>query len=251
MAGPSKTQRETVEAVAAVRRRTRYGARAAVFNAIALAIGAAALMLAVLIGAARAQDGDERPVILALGDSLTAGYGLSKAESFPSVLEDALAEAGRPAEVINAGVSGDTTKGGLSRVDWLLTEDPDVVLLELGSNDGLRALDPQQTYENLAAIIEKSQQAGAHVLLAGMLAPPNLGRDYGREFNAVFPRLADEYDVTFYPFFLEGVAAEPQLNQSDGMHPNADGVEVIVDNILPTVIEALDAAAGTGEGAAG
>jgi len=216
-------------------------------------------MLIALVGAAYAQGGDpegaqaggEKPVILALGDSLTAGYGLSKADSFPSVLEEALAEAGRPARVINAGVSGDTSKGGLSRVDWLLTENPDVVLLELGSNDGLRALDPQQTYKNLAALIEKAHAAGAHVLLAGMLAPPNLGREYGEEFNAVFPRLAEEYDVTFYPFFLDGVAAQPELNLSDGMHPNADGVEVIVENILPSVVEALDAAGETREGASG
>jgi acyl-CoA thioesterase-1 len=251
MAGPSRTKNQEQRARAAVRRRSRYGARTAVFNAIALAIGAAAVMLIALVGIARAQGGADEPVILALGDSLTAGYGLAKSDSFPAVLETALAEAGRPARVINAGVSGDTSKGGLSRVDWLLTEKPDVVLLELGSNDGLRALDPAQTYKNLAAVIEKAQKAGAHVLLAGMLAPPNLGRDYGEEFNAVFPRLADEYDVTFYPFFLEGVAAEPELNLSDGMHPNPEGVEVIVENILPSVIEALDAAAEKAEGAAG
>lgn len=199
---------------------------------------------------ARAQDGgqtDDRPVILALGDSLTAGYGLPKQESFPAVLEDALAEAGTPARVINAGVSGDTSKGGLSRVGWLLSEAPDLVLLELGSNDGLRALDPGATYRNLKGIIEKAQGAGAHVLLAGMYAPPNLGKEYGEEFNAIFPRLAEAYDVTFYPFFLKGVAAEPDLNQSDGMHPNADGVEVVVENILPTVQKALARATETAE----
>jgi acyl-CoA thioesterase-1 len=162
-------------------------------------------------------------------------------------LETALAEAGHPARVINAGVSGDTSKGGLSRVDWLLAEDPDVMLLELGSNDGLRALDPAQTYENLKAIIAKAEKTGIHVLLAGMLAPPNLGREYEEEFNAIFPRLAKEHDVTYYPFFLEGVAAEPSLNQDDGMHPNAKGVEVIVENILPSVVKALERARGAAE----
>jgi acyl-CoA thioesterase-1 len=219
---------------------TRYGAGIAGFNAIMRA-AAFSLCVMLLVPAAHAgAQAADKPVILALGDSLTAGYGLSKADSFPSVLEAALDDAGHPARVINAGVSGDTSKGGLSRVDWLLSENPDLVLLELGSNDGLRALDPAKTYDNLAAIIEKVQAAGAHVLLAGMLAPPNLGRDYADQFNDVFPQLADSYDVTFYPFFLEGVAAKPSLNLGDGMHPNAKGVEVLVDNILPTVIEALE-----------
>lgn len=214
-----------------------YGALRAFFNA-----GAILALAAALLAAAPAAFAAETPKILALGDSLTAGYGLSERESFPAVLERALADAGHPAEVVNAGVSGDTSKGGRSRVDWLLEDDVDMVLLELGSNDGLRALDPAQTYDNLAAIIETAQEAGAHVLLAGMKAPPNLGADYGEAFNAVFPRLAKEYDVTFYPFFLKDVAARPELNQDDGMHPNAKGVKVIVENMLPTVIEALERA---------
>lgn len=220
----------------------RYGAGRGLFNGVARLTRAFAVLLGLIAATAPAGAASDRPVILALGDSLTAGYGLAQKDSFPAVLEQALEEAGRPARVINAGVSGDTSKGGRSRVGWLLTEKPDLVLLELGSNDGLRALDPQQTYANLAAIIEEAQAAGAHVLLAGTLAPPNLGRDYGEAFNAVFPRLAEEYDVTFYPFFLDGVAAEPSLNLGDGMHPNADGVEVVVERILPTVLQALDRA---------
>ncbi len=178
-------------------------------------------------------------VILALGDSLTAGYGLDAGDAFPNRLEQALRQEGHAVRVINAGVSGDTTGGGLSRVDWLMAEKPDLILLELGANDGLRALDPKDTHKNLSAIIEKAQAAGAHVLLAGMLAPPNLGKDYGAAFNAVFPALAESYDVTFYPFFLEGVATEPELTIGDGMHPNPEGVSMIVKNILPTVKEAI------------
>ena len=210
------------------------------FNAAAAFLLGLAAMLAAASGPARGAEA----TILALGDSLTAGYGLPNADAFTTELEDALRAAGHDVRVVNAGVSGDTSKGGRSRVDWLLSEKPDVLLLELGSNDGLRALDPAQTYDNLAAIIEKARGDGVHVLLAGMKAPPNLGAEYGAEFNAVFPRLAEEYDVTFYPFFLKGVAAQPALNQDDGMHPNAEGVDVIVDNILPSVLEAL-ARAGT------
>ncbi len=178
--------------------------------------------------------------ILALGDSLTAGYGLSKAESFPNKLQAALTEAGHDARVVNGGVSGDTSKGGLSRVDWLFADKPDLMILELGANDGLRGLPPSETKKNLAAIIEKAQAAGVRVLLTGMMAPPNLGREYSEEFNAVFPDLAEEYDTLFYPFFLDGVAADASLNQGDGMHPTGAGVDVIVTRILPIVEQALD-----------
>ncbi|MFC6855413.1 arylesterase [Marivibrio halodurans] len=242
---------------ARVARLSRYGADGHGFNGFLAVCLLTAVMAVVLVGlgaamsaGARAQEGGGKPVILALGDSLTAGYGLSKQDSFPAELERALAEAGTPARVVNAGVSGDTSKGGLSRVDWLLAEDPDVLLLELGSNDGLRALDPTQTHDNLKAIIEKAEKAGIHVLLAGMMAPPNLGKEYGEDFNAIFPRLAEEHDVTFYPFFLEGVAARPALNQSDGMHPNAEGVDVVVENILPSVQEALKRAGALSRGQA-
>lgn len=186
-------------------------------------------------GVAAAQD----PVILALGDSLTAGYGLAKADSFPAQLERALRAQGHQVRVINGGVSGDTTAGGLARMDWLMVENPDLVIVELGANDALRAIDPAQTLENLDRIIAKSKAAGARVLLAGMLAPPNLGRDYAAQFNAIYPALTEKHGVPLYPFFLDGVAAEPQLNQSDGMHPTAEGISIIVQRIAPHVIQAL------------
>lgn len=184
-------------------------------------------------------------VLLALGDSLTAGYGLNKADSFTTRLQDALTAAGRDVRVINGGVSGDTSKGGLQRVDWMFAEKPDVMLIELGANDGLRGLPPEQTKQNIAAIIEKAQAAGVTVLLTGMMAPPNLGREYGDAFNALYPDLAEQYGVIFYPFFLDGVVADPSLNQSDGMHPNAAGVEVVVERILPSVLQALDTVSGS------
>ncbi len=184
----------------------------------------------------------DEPVILALGDSLTAGYGLDAADSFPAQLERALAEAGTPAKVVNAGVSGDTSAGGRARLDWLLADGaPDVLIVELGANDGLRAIDPASTRGNLAAIIETGMEAGATVLLAGMYAPPNLGDEYTKAFNAAFLDLATQYGVIFYPFFLDGVAGDPSLNQADGIHPTPEGVAVIVENILPSVLQALGA----------
>jgi len=199
------------------------------------------LVLPILAGQANAQT---PPTILALGDSLTAGYGLAEVDIFPVRLEAALKQAGTPATVINAGVSGDTTAGGLARVDWLIGgEPPDVLLIELGGNDGLRAIDPKNTRANVEAIIEKGKAAGSVVLLTGMLAPPNLGREYESEFNAIFPDLAAKHQVLFYPFFLEGVAADRALNQPDGIHPNRTGVDIIVERILPIVQEALAKAA--------
>lgn len=182
--------------------------------------------------------------ILALGDSLTAGYGLGPGEAFPDQLERALKAAGKDATVINAGVSGDTTAGGLTRLSWLLAgmSPPDVVIIELGANDGLRAIDPASTRANLSAIIEKTQAAGAVVLLTGMYAPPNLGDEYESSFNRVFPSLVEEFNVMFYPFFLDGIAGHASLNQADGIHPTPEGVGVVVKNILPTVIEALSKA---------
>ena len=180
------------------------------------------LLAALVVYAAPPRADDTKPVILALGDSLTAGYGLSQEDSFPAQLSRALAAAGQPATVINAGVSGDTSAGGLSRVDWLMADKPDLVLVELGANDGLRALDPEDTRANLSAIIVAARRSNARVLLTGMRALPNLGREYEREFNAIFPELAREHDVAFYPFFLDGVAARLDLNQVDGIHPNAE-----------------------------
>jgi acyl-CoA thioesterase-1 len=181
---------------------------------------------------------DER-TILALGDSLTAGYGLPGEDGFTTRLEAALAKAGVPAKVVNGGVSGDTSAGGLARADWLLAEKPDLVIVELGANDALRGLEPADTRRNLDALIERIQASGADVVLAGMQAPPNLGREYAADFNRIFPELAKRHKVVLYPFFLDGVAADPTLNQADGIHPNAKGVAVIVERMLPTLLRAL------------
>ena len=178
--------------------------------------------------------------ILALGDSLVAGYGLPEQDNFPAQLEAALAKKGIAARVINGGVSGDTSAGGLRRLGWLMAEKPEMVIVELGANDGLRGLDPARTFENIDAILTQTKKSGASILLTGMLAPPNLGREYAEEFNVVFPRLAEKHKVPFYPFFLDGVAADPALNQPDGMHPNAKGISVIVERILPQVLKVLD-----------
>jgi len=182
----------------------------------------------------------KEPVVVAFGDSLTAGYGVADADAFPTRLAAALAARGTPVRMINAGVSGDTSAGGLARLDWMLADRPDLVIVELGANDGLRALDPAKTFDNLDAILARLKAEGVAVLLTGMQAPPNLGAEYGAAFNSVFTRLAARYDVVFYPFFLDGVAAVPALNQADGIHPNAAGVDQIVDRILPYVVEALE-----------
>lgn len=173
--------------------------------------------------------------ILAFGDSLTAGYGLAKEDSYPVRLEDALNQRGNLVEVTNAGVSGDTTSGGLSRLGWALSPKPDIVILELGANDGMRGIDPATTKANLDIMIMRMRKQGITVLLTGMLAPPNLGKDYGAEFQAIYPNLAAKYDVALYPFFLDGVAAQPHLNQDDAIHPNADGIGVLVDKLTPVV----------------
>lgn len=177
--------------------------------------------------------------ILALGTSLTAGFGLADEEGFVPQLEAALLEAGYEATVINAGVSGDTTAGGRARLDWSLAEPVTHAIVELGSNDALRGLSPDQTKANLDAILTRLGEEGIPVLLAGMLAPRNLGPDYAAEFDALYPRLAAEFGVVFYPFFLEGVAREAALNQPDGIHPNRAGVERIVDRILPFVEQVI------------
>lgn len=221
-----------------------YGLTIGVINGLYVALALMVFSL-LAISPARAQDG---PVILALGDSLVAGYGLTKADSFPTKLETALKADGINARVINAGVSGDTSKGGLSRVDWLLVDKPDLMIIELGANDGLRGQDPASTEANIAGIIEKAQAADIRILLTGMRAPPNLGKEYEAEFNAVFPRLAERYDTAFYPFFLDGVAGDLSLNLGDGMHPNAAGVDVIVERILPSVISTLQENPTSAEG---
>ena len=179
-------------------------------------------------------------VILAFGDSLTAGYGLERDDSFPRQLENSLATSGYPVTVINSGVSGDTSAGGLARLEWALAGNPQIVLVELGANDALRGLDPAQTYDNLDQILVRLKKAGCRIVFAGMRAPRNLGLDYTFEFDQIYPDLADRHDLYFYPFFLEGVAADPGLNQADGIHPNAEGVRVVVKGIQPLVVKAVE-----------
>jgi acyl-CoA thioesterase-1 len=176
--------------------------------------------------------------ILALGDSLTAGYGLARSEGFVAQLQAALRARDVPATVLDAGVSGDTSAGGRARLDWALADRPDAAIVALGGNDLLRAIDPAATYANLDDILRRLAARNIPVLLAGMLAPRNLGPEFVEAFEGAYRRLAAEHDVVFYPFFLEGVATDPALNQPDGIHPNARGVAVMVERILPSV-EAL------------
>lgn len=198
--------------------------------------GLAALLVA-SSGVARAQ---EERRLLVLGDSLTAGYGLPKNQAFPARLEAALRAQGIDVTVIDAGVSGDTSAGGLARLDWTLGDSPpQYAIVELGANDGLRGLSPAAMERNLDAILSRLKARGVRVLLAGMRAPPNLGREYVEEYEAVFPRLARKHEAVLYPFFLEGIATDPALNQGDGLHPNAAGVEEIVRRILPAVRQLL------------
>lgn len=206
------------------------------------------LVFATLIGVAGlrhssavAAENSQQTLVL-FGDSLMAGYGLAHEDGFAPKLQAALKKAGHDVRVVNSSVSGDTTAAGLARLDWALVDDPDAVLLELGANDALRGVEPSRTRENLAQIIEKLQARDIDILLAGMVAPPNMGREYGAEFNRIYPELAGQYQIDLYPFFLDGVAAEPGLNQDDGMHPNADGVDMIVDRILPEVLSLLQKA---------
>ncbi|MDY0870601.1 arylesterase [Dongia rigui] len=179
--------------------------------------------------------------ILAFGDSLTAGYGLPEGDGFVPQLQMALQKMGREVSVINGGLSGDTTAGGLSRLDWMLADKPDMVILELGANDMLRGLPPAEARANLDAIIQRIRQSGAKLLLVGMLAARNMGEEYRQQFDAIYPDLAKQHNVPLYPFFLDGVAARPELNQADGLHPTEEGVAVIVEKILPAVTALLDA----------
>jgi acyl-CoA thioesterase I len=173
--------------------------------------------------------------ILALGDSLTAGYGLAPEDAFPVKLEAALKAKGHDVRIVNAGVSGDTASAGRDRLDWALTDDVDAVVVELGANDALRGMDPKLTRIALEDILRKLQAHNLPVLLAGMKAPRNLGPEYAASFDSIYPDLAKAYGAALYPFFLEGVAADPGLNQGDGIHPNAKGVDIIVASMLPEV----------------
>ncbi len=188
---------------------------------------------------AAAAAAERPPRLVFLGDSLTAGLGLGEESAFPALVAEALAREGAAVEVVNAGVSGDTSAGGLARLDWILRQRPDVVFVALGANDGLRGIPPEATAENLRRIVERARAAGARVLLAGMKLPPNYGPDYGARFEAIFPRLAGELEVPLVPFLLDGVGGRPELNLADGIHPNAAGHERIAETVLPLVREAL------------
>ena len=198
-------------------------------------------MLVLAAGAARAE-----PVsIVGFGDSLMAGYQLGPEEGFTPRLEAALKDAGIDATVTNAGVSGDTTSGGLARLDWSVPDGTDLVILELGANDALRGIAPDITRANLEAMIERLKERGIAVLLAGMLAPPNMGDAYAAQFNAIYPDLAKEHGVALHPFFLDGVAAQQDLLLDDAMHPNTAGIDVMVERFMPVL---RDTIAGLKEG---
>ncbi len=182
--------------------------------------------------------------MVVLGDSLSAGLGLPASAAFPARLQKALKSKGIEVDMINAGVSGDTTSGGRDRLDWSVPEGTEAVIVELGANDALRGVDPKVTRSALTDILTRLKARGIAVLLCGMYAPPNYGSDYSARFNAIYPELAKSFGVPLYPFFLEGVATEAKLNQADGLHPTAEGVDMIVKNILPTVQAFLGAISG-------
>jgi acyl-CoA thioesterase-1 len=201
-----------------------------------VAIAAGMLFASVLHGN-RAVAGT--PVIVAFGDSLTAGFGLQNSDSFPAQLEKALKARGQDVKLINAGVSGDTAAAGLARLDWALPDDASGVIIELGANDALQGLDPVATKATLEQMITKIKARGLPILLAGMEAPRNLGKDYVEQFRALYADLATRYDIILYPFFLDGVALDDKYLMGDGLHPNAAGVARIVEGILPKVEELL------------
>jgi acyl-CoA thioesterase-1 len=186
----------------------------------------------IAVDAASPSASDTRPRIVAFGDSLTAGLGVQAGESYPAQLQRRLDDLKYPYRVINAGVSGDTTAGGLRRVPWILKNEPELVILELGANDGLRGLSVDQTKSNLRQIVTQLKEAGAAVVLAGMKLPPNYGEDYTTRFEAIYPALAQEYHLPLIPFFLEGVGGASSLNQADGIHPTKEGYEIVVEQVL-------------------
>ena len=199
-------------------------------------------MLAIL---ALAVPGHAEPLrIVALGDSLTAGYGLESPDAFTGALQAALIARGHDVVIVNAGVSGDTASDGLARVDWSVGDDADAVIVELGANDALRGVDPAITRDALDRLLARLGERSLPVLVAGMLAPPNLGAEYAEAFNPIYPALAEEHGAILYPFFLDGVAADTALNQPDGIHPTAEGVAIIVERIVPSVEMLIEAARG-------
>ena len=204
-----------------------------------------AILAIAALGVARSA-GAEPYRIVGFGDSLMAGYQLGPGESFPEKLQVALKAKGLDVEVAGAGVSGDTTSGGLARLDWSVPDGTDLVVLELGGNDMLRGIAPELTEKNLDAILSRLNERGIRVLLVGMLAAPNLGPEYAEAFNGIYPRLAEKYGVPLYPFFLDGVAADLKLLQSDGIHPTAEGVDIMVERMLPFVEKVIGASSGNG-----
>ena len=179
------------------------------------------------------------PLVVFLGDSLTAGLGLAEDQAYPARVAARLAARGTPVRVVNAGVSGDTSAGGLARLDWLLSQRPDIIVLGLGGNDGLRGLPLADSEKNLRDIIRRSRAAGARVLLLGMQIPPNYGPDYAGGFKAMYPRIAKDLNVPLMPFLLEGVGGIPDLNQADGIHPTAEGQEKVAENVVPYLTKLL------------
>jgi acyl-CoA thioesterase-1 len=189
---------------------------------------------------ASGQQRETMKTIVAVGDSLTAGYGLDESESYPALLEQKLQATGYRYRVVNAGVSGETTSGTLSRIEWILTLTPDIIILETGANDGLRGIDPRLAEENIRQILRILKKEDVVVLLAGMKMVWNLGPAYVARFNRIYPKLAEDFDVVFFPFFLEGVAMHNDLILGDGIHPNGRGYKKITENIYPYVLEAID-----------
>jgi len=181
----------------------------------------------------QSENGDENKVILFFGDSLTAGYGLEQEEAFPELIQHKIDSLELSYKVVNAGLSGETTSGGKNRIDWVLKQNVDIFVLELGANDGLRGIPLEETRKNLQEIIDfvKDKNPDIEIILAGMQIPPNMGQDYTSEFKSIFPELAKENEAHIIPFLLEGVAGNPNLNQQDGIHPTAEGYEIVAENV--------------------
>lgn len=181
-----------------------------------------------------------------LGDSLTAGFGLAEEQAFPAVVEERLRERGVPVEVVNAGVSGDTSAGGLARLDWILRQSPEVLVVGLGANDGLRGIPPETTEDNLRAIVRRARRDGVRVVLLGMKIPPNYGPERTAAFEALYPRIADDLAVPFVPFLLAGVGGEPELNLPDGIHPDVEGHRRVAENVVPVLLPVVQEVLETG-----
>ncbi|MFN4091052.1 MAG: arylesterase [Alphaproteobacteria bacterium] len=216
-----------------------YGSLRHVFNLLALM-----LLVTLLWQTAAGAAASTQPRLLLLGDSIFAGYGLPADQGFAARLGAALDGRGLDVAIVDGGVSGDTTAGGLARLDWLLADEPTHAVVALGGNDALRGLPPEDAFHNLDGIVTRLREAGVAVMLAGMYAPPNLGAEYGEAFAAIYVRLAEKHEVALYPFVLDGVARDPALNQPDGIHPNAAGVAILVERILPPIEALLRGAPG-------